>query len=207
MLQLGVSAILSKLFKPADLEAIERLIPIKRRNTGFKYDLYISRIIEVLKSTHPAAVEGISADELSRIVMVVDAVGVESHGLMKRLASACPGCGWCCSQTTSIHVPAAEVKRLCRELKQKKEDIFKKLGSEWFIKKAQPCQWWNPRNGRCTIYNIRPRTCRAWPLAENWDGVHTLVAVADCHYSVGVMVYKVLGALAVAREPQAETQS
>jgi Fe-S-cluster containining protein len=126
---------------------------------------------------------------------------------MKRLAAACPGCGWCCSKTLKIHVVAADVERLSRELKKKKEEIFTFDGHEWFIKNAQPCQWWNPKNGRCTIYNIRPRTCRDWPLAENRDRVHTLVAVADCHYSVGVMVYKVLGALAVAREQQAETKS
>ena len=199
-----MSDILSRIVKATDLEAIEKLIPIKRRSVGFKYDMYLAQVVEVLTSKHQSSVEGIAPDELKRIVTVVDLIGIESHGLMKRLAAACTACGWCCSQTKAIHIPAAEVERLSRELKKKKDEIFTFDGREWWIKKAQPCQWWNPKNGRCAIYNIRPRTCRAWPLAENQDGVHTLVAAPDCHYSVGVLVYKVLGALAVAKESGAD---
>ncbi len=200
MIKWGMSEILSRIVKANDLETIEKMVLVKRQNVGFRYDMYLARVVEVLMSKHPPHVEGIAPLELKRIVAVVDLIGVESHGLMKRLASACTACGWCCSQTLKIHVPAAEVERLSRELKKKKDDIFTFDGHEWWIKQAQPCQWWNSRNGRCTIYNIRPRTCRAWPLAENQDGVHTLVAAPDCHYSVGVLVFKVLGALTVARE-------
>ena len=199
-----MSHILSRIVKATDLEAIEKLIPVKRQSVGFKYDMYLAQVVEVLTSKHQSSVEGIAPDELKRIVTVVDLIGVESHGLMKRLAAACTACGWCCSQTKAIHIPGVEVDRLSRELKKKKDEIFTFDGREWWIKKAEPCQWWNPRNGRCAIYNIRPRTCRAWPLAENQDGIHTLVAAPDCHYSVGVLVYKVLGALAVAKESGAD---
>jgi len=200
-----VGEILSRILKKSDLEAIEKMAEVKRRSVGIKYESYLRRVAEVLKLKHAGTVAGIGTDELNRIIAVVDIIGIESHGLMKRLAAACPGCGWCCSQTVAIHVVAADVERLSRQLKKKKEDLFSYDGREWFIKKAQPCQWWNPRNGRCTIYNIRPRTCRDWPLAENREHVHTLVAAADCHYSVSVLVYKVLGALSVAAETQGDT--
>ncbi len=139
-----MSDILSRIVKPADLEAIEKMIPVKRRSVGFKYDMYLARVLEVITSKHQASIEGIAPAELKRIVTVVDLIGVESHGLMKRLAAACTACGWCCSQTKAIHIPAGEVERLSRELKKKKEEIFTFDGREWWVKNAEPCQWWNP---------------------------------------------------------------
>jgi uncharacterized protein len=197
--KIAMIELLSKVFKPDDLEAMERLAGIKSRSTGLSYDFYISQILEVLRTRHNAVVGDIPDHELRRIISIVDIVGVESHGLMKRLASACLGCGWCCAQTKSIHVFPDDVDRISRKLKRKKEDLFDLRAGQWFMKQANPCRWWNQRTGRCSIYSIRPRTCRDWPLAENLEHKHTLVAAADCHYSVGVMVFKVLGTLALAR--------
>ena len=193
-----MSAILSRIVKETDLAAIEKMVVVKRRTLGPKYDRYKERVIEVLGSKYPSAIAGLDTVELKQIITVVDIIGVESHGMMKRLGGACTGCGWCCSQTAGIIVTAEDAERISREVKKKKEDLFSFDGREWSIKSARPCQWWNPRNGRCTIYNLRPRTCRSWPLGVNEQGKSSLVAEADCNYSVGVLAYKVLGALAVA---------
>lgn len=191
--------ILSRILKEADLAEIEQMAAVKKRVVGPKYDRYITQAIETLKSVNPESVAGLNDDELRKAVEIIDVISVESQGMMKRLAAACTGCGWCCSKTEGIIVTDEDATRISRQLKQKKEALFSFDGREWSIKKAQPCQWWNPRNGRCTIYNMRPYTCRSWPLGVNAQGVKAVAAEADCNYSVGVLVYKVLSALASAQ--------
>lgn len=187
--------IVSRILNEADLPSIERIAEVKRQLVGPKYDQYIVKAIQVLKRYHPYAVASMNDDDLRKTVEIVDVISVESHGMLKRLSGACTGCGWCCSQTSDIIVTEEDTTRISRQLKTKKDELFKFDGREWSIKQANPCQWWNQRNGRCAIYNIRPYTCRSWPLGVNEQGAKAVAAEPSCNFSIAVLVHKVLGAL------------
>ncbi|PVV84420.1 YkgJ family cysteine cluster protein [Dehalogenimonas alkenigignens] len=174
-----------------DLAAVQAMVADKRQKVGIKYDRFITRVAEVLRTNYPSAFP-MPDDQLKELVAAVDVIGEESRGLMKKLGEYCAGCGWCCSRTSKIVVNQKDAERISRELRRKTEDLFSHEENEWTIKDACPCQWWNPRNGRCTIYNIRPETCRTWPLAINERGQKMLHPVPECAFAVLVLADKVL---------------
>ena len=191
-----MSNILSRVFNETDLAAITEMARIKRSRLGAGYDKYIKRVAETLKDIYPR-VGKLSESELEDVVAIVDVWGVESHSMMKQLKGTCTRCGWCCSQTSAIIVSFEDVERISRRLRQKRDELFVLDGEKWRIKRCHPCQWWNPRTGRCLIYNIRPYTCRIWPLAINEYGQNTLHTESECTYAVNVLAYKVIGALEI----------
>jgi Fe-S-cluster containining protein len=177
------------------LDAVMGLIAEKRKKHGQKYDCFVGAVAEVLRAEFPEVFGKMPEERLAELIAFVDVVGEDSQGMMKRLKEACAGCGWCCSQTVGVIVPAEDAERISRQLKRKKEDLFTVKGGVWMIKNAHPCQWWNKANGRCQIYNIRPQTCRTWPTLPNEKGQSCLQPVAECAYAVRVTAVKVLEAL------------
>ena len=177
-----------------DLAAVKEMVAVKRRKLGVKYDRFISRVAEVLRANSPGAFP-MTDEQLKDLVATIDVVGEESRGLMKKLGDYCSGCGWCCSQTSRIIVTEPDAVRISRELRKKPEDLFSFDGKDWTIKQAHPCQWWNPRNGRCSVYTIRPATCRVWPLATNEYGQKLLHPIVDCSFAVLVLADKVMTSL------------
>jgi Fe-S-cluster containining protein len=174
-----------------DLETIKGMVALKRQKLGVKYNLFTAKVAEVLRANYPGFT-AMPDEQMNDLVASVDVMGEESRGLMKKLGEFCAGCGWCCSQTSKIVVTKADVEHISRALKLKAEDVFKSDGKEWTIKQGHPCQWWNSRNGRCTIYNIRPSVCRTWPLAINEKGQKLLHSNAECAYAVLVLADKVM---------------
>lgn len=178
-----------------DLDKAQELIADKRKVIGPRYDEYLNRTAILLRDNFPKMFEGMTDDNLRNFIAVVDISGGPSRGQMKRWAEACDGCGWCCSQTSRIVVTADDAARIARALKQKPEALFAWDGKDWTIKQAHPCGWWNPRNGRCEIYNIRPLTCRVWPQTTDQDGQHALQEMPECRYSVTVLASRVVDAI------------
>ncbi len=178
----------------ADLAKARETASIRLSMLGVKYEKYIDRAAARLLELYPAAMS-VPEAELSDIIRVADVVAIDSRGMMKRMKSACSGCGWCCSQTRRIVVNEEDTVRVSRALKRKRDDIFTLDGKEWLIKQAHPCGWWNPKNGRCLIYNNRPGTCRTWPLGTNQEGNKTIHPVWQCNYAVTALVNKALWAL------------
>jgi hypothetical protein len=174
-----------------DLAAVKAMAADKRQKLGVKYDRFIKRVVEVLRANYPEFAQ-LSDEQLRELVSTIDVVGEESRGLMKKLGDYCAGCGWCCSQSSRIVVTKQDAERISRALRQKTEDLFNHDGKEWTIKQGHPCQWWNPRNGRCTIYTIRPQVCRLWPLAINEHGQKMLHTVSECAFAVLVLANKVM---------------
>jgi Fe-S-cluster containining protein len=174
-----------------ELAEVKAMAETKRQKLGVKYARFVSRVVEVLRANDPAFVT-MSDDQMSELVMLVDVIGEESRGTMKKLGEYCTGCGWCCSQTTKIVVTKEDAERISRALKQKIEALFKYDGKEWTIKQAHPCPWWNAKNGRCAIYNLRPQVCRTWPMAVNEIGQKMVHSVAECSYAVMVLASKVM---------------
>jgi uncharacterized protein len=174
-----------------DIAEVKAMAETKRRKLGVKYDRYVAQVVGVLRANN-TAFETMSDDQMTELVMLVDVIGEESRGVMKQLGQYCTGCGWCCSKTSKIVVTKEDTERISRALKQKIEDLFQFDGKEWAIKKSHPCGWWNPKNGRCTIYNIRPLVCRVWPMAVNEIGQKMVHSVAECSYAVMVLASKVI---------------
>ncbi|XUX00743.1 MAG: YkgJ family cysteine cluster protein [Dehalogenimonas sp.] len=192
-----MSHLLSGLLKESELATLAQIATVKRDLQGARYDTYVDRVIEVLKVRYPELNKLLSA-ELRDVATMVDVWGIESRSMMKMLKDACIGCGWCCSQTSTVIVDREDTERISKQLHQKREKLFVSDGKYWYIKRCCPCQWWNSRNGHCLIYSIRPSTCRWWPLQVNEYGQDTLHNASECNYSVMVLVYKVIGALRAA---------
>ena len=176
------------------------LIERQRQILGSKfvllfYEPYIQRVADILRKEFPVELQTIADDNLRNLISFIHLSCNPSRGLMKRLETACDGCGWCCSQTSKIVVTKTDAEQISAKLHQKTGELFSCNGHEWTIKRGQPCQWWNPRNGRCMIYKIRPQTCRAWPQWTNEKGQHGLQARPDCRYSVMVMVFQTIEAI------------
>jgi Fe-S-cluster containining protein len=163
-------------------------------NFGERYRQYLAAVGAALLKVFPPAA-AFAPEELIDIIAVTDVIGPDSRAIMKRLKEACNGCGWCCSKTRRIVVEEEDTVRISRKLKTKKENLFTRDGQIWIIKKSQPCGWWNPKNGRCQIYNERPAICRSWPLGSTDAGLPTIHPVPQCNYSVMVTVNKVIWAL------------
>ncbi|QNT76779.1 YkgJ family cysteine cluster protein [Dehalogenimonas etheniformans] len=196
-----MSHLLSGLLKESELAIVAQIASAKRNLHGARFDTYIDKVIEVLKVKCPE-VNKLTSPELRDVVAMVDVWGVESRGMMKMLTDTCTGCGWCCSQTSTVIVDLEDTERISRQLRKKRDELFVSDGKYWHIKRCCPCQWWNPRNGHCLIYHIRPSTCRWWPLQVNEYGQDTLHNATECNYSVMVLVYKVIGALQASEQVQ-----
>ena len=164
-----------------------------------RYRQYVATAGAALLKVYPPA-EIFSPEELIDIIAVTDVIGPDSRAIMKRFKEACNGCGWCCSQTRRIVVEEEDTLRISRKLKMKREELFARDGLDWVIKKSKPCGWWNPKNGRCQIYNDRPAICRSWPLGITAEGAPTMHPVPQCNYSVMVTVNKVIWALQSAEQ-------
>jgi hypothetical protein len=176
------------------------MVEQKKRKHGEKYPRFLEAVACLLRAEFPQVFGRMPDDKLYELISFVDVVGEESQAMMKRLKEACAGCGWCCSQTAGIIVSAGDAERISRELKQKKSELFLEEDGVWRIKKAHPCQWWNPKSGRCQIYNIRPQTCRAWPSLPNAESLSCLQPVAECAYAVRVMAIKVVESLKASQQ-------
>jgi Fe-S-cluster containining protein len=182
----------------ADLvEAREKVAFHRNGEFGEKYKEYLAKVSLALLEVYPPARE-FSPTDLQDVVSISAICGEVSRGAKKLLKEACTGCGWCCSQTNRIVVEEQDTVRISHKLTRKPEDIFTKDGQDWMIKKANPCQWWNPKNGRCSIYNIRPQVCRLWPLWVDKRGRQTIQPMVKCNYAVmslvNMIVWRILGA-------------
>ena len=183
-----------------NLETVLELVKAKRKKHGEKYDRFVRAVAQVLRSEFPGTFANTPEGHLAELISLVDVVGEDSQGMMKRLKEACAGCGWCCSQTIGVIVSADDADRISRQLKQNRDDLFALRNGDWTIKNAHPCQWWNPKTGRCRIYNIRPQTCRIWPSLPNEKGQRCLQPVAECAYAVRVTAVKVMESLRASKE-------
>jgi uncharacterized protein len=186
----------------ADLNEARKIIAkYLNSDSSERYQRYVATVGTALLNIYPQA-KVFSPEELVDIISITDIIGPESRAIMKRMKEACTGCGWCCSQTRRIVIDEADTIRISRKLKSKREEFFALDGKDWVIKQSHPCGWWNPKNGRCRIYNERPVTCRVWPLGINNKGQQTVQAVWQCNYAVMVLANKVIWMLQSAEKAE-----
>ena len=79
----------------------------------------------------------------------------------------CLTCGNCCKKMTPTFTPK-DIKRISAHLEmtplafKEKWLVFEKKDGDWQNKK-QPCQFINPVDNKCSIYEIRPVDCSGFP--------------------------------------------
>lgn len=84
----------------------------------------------------------------------------------------CLSCGNCCKKMTPTF-NSADLKRISAHLHMTVDEfkekwlVFDKKEGDWQNKK-QPCQFLNPVDHKCSIYEVRPEDCAGFPhLTKN----------------------------------------
>lgn len=78
----------------------------------------------------------------------------------------CLECANCCKTMTPTY-KGADIKRIALHLgispKEMKEKWLKKDDEGDWINKSTPCQFLNPVDNKCSIYEVRPKDCAGFP--------------------------------------------
>jgi uncharacterized protein len=79
----------------------------------------------------------------------------------------CLACANCCRTMTPTFTET-DLKRISAHFGQtpdefKKKWLFKERGTGDWMNKKQPCQFLNLKDNKCSIYEIRPHDCAAFP--------------------------------------------
>jgi len=105
------------------------------------------------------------------------------------LRFSCTGCGACCLIEGHVWVDKEEIARLAEHLELSTDDFgakyLRRIGRKYSLieirsrddstKKA--CVFWD---GRCTVYDARPRQCRTFPFwHENLESPETWQEAAE----------------------------
>ena len=95
----------------------------------------------------------------------LDKIAVEMDLAMWR-ETDCLSCANCC-KTMSPTYTKSDVVRISAHLgitpdEFKKRWLYKDRNGDW-INKKQPCQFLNPEDNKCSIYEVRPKDCAGFP--------------------------------------------
>jgi uncharacterized protein len=108
----------------------------------------------------------------------------------KGLSFKCTGCGRCCTGSPGVvWISEEEIEKAAQFLNMKMEDFCKKhvrkLGDRLAlmeIKRGKDYDCTFLQDGKCSIYNFRPKQCKTFPWwSENLESKEAWDAVAkDC---------------------------
>lgn len=78
----------------------------------------------------------------------------------------CLSCGNCCRSMTPTFTPA-DVKRISAHLSMtpdafREKWLYKDKEGDW-MNYARPCQFFNKKDNKCSIYEVRPADCAGFP--------------------------------------------
>jgi Fe-S-cluster containining protein len=73
----------------------------------------------------------------------------------------CRHCGICCNVFDAVRIYATEMKRL-KVPQAEHDEIFMQIGRFYYMK--EPCRFYDSKKNMCTIYDLRPATCRNFPV-------------------------------------------
>ncbi len=78
----------------------------------------------------------------------------------------CLSCANCC-KTMSPTFTGQDIQRISKHIGMRpaafREKYLRKDSEGDWINKAQPCQFLNLRDNKCSIYEVRPRDCAGFP--------------------------------------------
>jgi len=90
--------------------------------------------------------------------------------LLRDQDAHCTRCGECCRRCTPIAVTKQEMKQIAKHLdtpykKMKKRLHLKHVETGLYELRGKPCPLFREPD-TCTVYNIRPQSCRLYPLGR-----------------------------------------
>ncbi len=91
----------------------------------------------------------------------------------------CQRCGACCTVFEGVKVSKGEIKRLAVPQNEWHE-TFMLFARSTYMK--QPCRYYDGSDGKCTVYYMRPRTCREFPvrITEGPKPAQRIVVSENC---------------------------
>jgi Fe-S-cluster containining protein len=91
----------------------------------------------------------------------------------------CQRCGACCNVFEGVKISKGEIKRLAVP-QHEWCATFRQFARSTYLK--QPCRYYDNADGKCTIYNIRPRTCREFPtrIEEGPKSARRIIVSENC---------------------------
>jgi Fe-S-cluster containining protein len=96
-----------------------------------------------------------------------------------RKSFKCQRCGACCTAFDGVKISKGEIKRLAVP-QNEWHAAFMLFARCTYLR--QPCRYQDRSIGRCTIYNMRPRTCREFPvrITEGIKPAQRIIVSGDC---------------------------
>jgi Fe-S-cluster containining protein len=73
----------------------------------------------------------------------------------------CRRCGACCTEFEGVKVTKGEIKRFALPEKER-QATFMLFARATYMK--QPCRFYDGADCKCSVYRMRPRTCREFPV-------------------------------------------
>lgn len=98
----------------------------------------------------------------------------------------CQRCGACCTVFDGVKVSKGEIKRLTPP-QTVWRDTFMLFARSTYMK--QPCRFYDGAKNGCSVYNIRPRTCREFPVCimESPNHKKLMVVSENCPAALKAM--------------------
>jgi Fe-S-cluster containining protein len=104
----------------------------------------------------------------------------------------CDRCGNCCRHCSPIILSDEDVITFGHYLGSKFDDFVKREGEKFYLRRTEPCAFLN--GNACGIYDIRPASCRCFPMTteNNQVGIHM---AKFCSFWGNVYAYKTIAIL------------
>ena len=161
-----------------------------------KYDLSHLENISIISWTDTDIDKLIDAFINEKIAPTINGLDFTQHNVERLLATSyCRNCGWCCkSYSFGTIVTERDLKLISKHsnfsYKSLKKKVIKRKNPAGEEQRClpQPCMFY--KNGRCTIYDIRPFSCRIYPITNDLisGGKSYISIILGCDY--GRDIYK-----------------
>ena len=92
----------------------------------------------------------------------------------------CSRCGNCCDQDFII-ISDGDLERIANFLnmtwREFREKYLKRIKGDWYLKENSPCSFFDNGKKLCTIYQVRPTSCRQFPYQSPWfvEGIFNML--------------------------------
>jgi len=179
----------------------------KEDNTELKETLFH----QICKVIEDADIEDSVREQIPEFIDIIVDNGVPEYMLSllaegKHVDLFCDGCteAPCCNLNDPIAVTWRDVQRLAKGYGISNKKVIKKYldyhahpdypGIKYKIKSVTPCQWNDPETFRCTIYDIRPNVCRAYPItpAKKGESNFNMGVASYCNVAFNMMKQELL---------------
>ncbi|NVM27917.1 MAG: YkgJ family cysteine cluster protein [Candidatus Helarchaeota archaeon] len=111
--------------------------------------------------------------------------------IIKNTGKLCDKCGKCCQLADPVKIRSEEIAALKHHLGNefKVKDFIRENERTYYFKKIKPCHFLV--DNKCSIYDIRPDSCKIFPYIQLEDGQHALCKHESCNFIINFIQIKV----------------